>query len=254
MADIIYDSQEIIFKKGDPSEFAYVIKSGEVEILRDYPDNPFRIATLRDNNILGEMGLVDERPRSLTARAVSETRVAKISRDEFIDLLLNQPEEAFQYLRMFFERLRAMNMKVAHGDVGPPEVEKSIEIKDPVVNMIPETASFASVIGSEKLEISEFPFRIGRKSERNEDPMEVNDLAIPDSRPFNVSRNHFSIEKTGEGIFVHDRGSFLGTIVNGRVIGGHHKGAWMQLNSGVNEVIVGSNQSPFKFRVEVATR
>ena len=74
MADIIYSPNEIIFKKGDPSDFAYLIKSGQVEILKDHPENSFRIATLEDGSILGEMGLVDERPRSLTARAVKENK------------------------------------------------------------------------------------------------------------------------------------------------------------------------------------
>lgn len=252
MADTIYNPQEIIFTKGDESNFAYVIKSGEVEILQNYPDNPTRLALLNDGKIFGEMGLVDERPRSLTARAVSETRVTKISRDEFIDMILHRPQEAFDYLRMFFERLRAMNMRVAHIQKIPKT--QTEQAKDFTITLFPKTPATNGVIPSKGMEITRFPFRVGRRSTRNEDPLEVNDLLLPDASPFNVSRNHFSIEKNSEGVFIHDRGSYLGTIVNNTVIGGHHHGAWIELNEGENEVIVGSRQSPFRFRIDVVEK
>ncbi len=252
MADTIYDPQEIIFTKGDPSDFAYVIKSGDVEILDNYPEDPVKLAHLNDGEIFGEMGLVDERPRSLTARAVSETRVSKISRDEFVDLILKKPEESFRYLRMFFERLRAMNTRVAHSDEVPkPKVGKTTDF---TVTLIPKTPSAASVVSQEGTEITSFPFRIGRRSTRNEDPLEINDLVLPDARPFNVSRNHFAIEKNSDGAIIHDRGSYLGTIVNGKSIGGHHRGAWTSLNVGKNEVIVGSQHSPFRFQINVTEK
>jgi CRP-like cAMP-binding protein len=252
MTDTIYEAQELIFTKGDPSEFAYVIKSGQVEILDDYPEKPFRLALLNPGEIFGEMGLVDERPRSLTALALSETRVAKISRDEFIDLILHQPEEAFNYLRMFFERLRAMNMRVAHSDELPKS--KVGKPKEFTIMVLPKNELTATAIAADGLQITRFPFRIGRNSIRNEDPLEINDLLLPDKKPFNVSRNHFSIEKSSEAVYIHDRGSYLGTIVNGKVIGGHHHGAWTTLNEGENEVIAGSSHSPFRFRIDVSAK
>lgn len=253
MADTIYNDQEIIFTKGDPSDFAYVIRSGQVEILQNFPEKPFRLALLSEGEIFGEMGLVDERPRSLTARAIAETRISRISRNEFIDLILHRPEEAFRYLRMFFERLRAMNMRIAHGGGDDEQLKKpdADRAKDPVVRLLPKTSATAGVISSDGIQVTRFPFRVGRRSTRREDPLEVNDLTLPDEGPFNVSRNHFSIEKSDEGIFIHDRGSFLGTIVNGKVIGGHHKGAWTPLNEGENEVVAGSQLSLFRFRIDV---
>lgn len=249
MAETVYDPQEVIFTKGDPSEYAYVIRSGRVEILDNYPDDPIRLALLGNGEIFGEMGLIDERPRSLTARSAAETRVKKVSRDEFVDLILNRPEESFRYLRMFFERLRAMNTRVAHGDEFPkPAASQAPELS---VRMLPKTPSAASTLPAGELEITRFPFRVGRSSTRHEDPLEVNDLTLPDVSPFNVSRNHFSVEKSPDGIYIHDRGSYLGTIVNQTVIGGNHKGALTRLKKGENEVIAGSPHSPFIFRIDV---
>lgn len=249
MAEKIYQASEIIFTKGDPSEFAYWILTGEVEILRDYPESPTRLAVLGAGDILGEMGLIDERPRSLTARTIKKTEVSTLTREEFTDLILNQPREAVKYLSMFFERLRAMNMRAAHGDEFPPPGDsKEVELD---VTIFPLTKMAAEVVDMDGLEIENFPFRIGRESRRRIDPLNVNDLLLPDRAPFNVSQNHFSIQKNHGEIFIHDRGSYLGTSVNGRVIGGNHVGAWTALEEGENEIIVGSIHSPFRFRINV---
>lgn len=251
MADTIYDDREIIFTKGNASEFAYVIRSGGVEILENYPDRPFRLALLGEGDIFGEMGLIDERPRLLTARAVGETRVSRIARDAFVDMVVHQPNEAFRYLRMFFERLRAMNTRVSSG----AEVEhetRSGEQQNISIVVTPASNATAGVVPAEGLAIERFPFRVGRSSTRHEDPLEINDLTLPDARPFNVSRNHFAVETTRDGAFIHDRGSYLGTIVNGKVIGGNHHGAWVELKQGKNLVIAGSDNSPFRFNIDVS--
>jgi len=84
--------------------------------------------------------------------------------------------------------------------------------------------------------------------------MEVNDLQLADTQPFHVSRNHFAIERGPDGVQVRDRGSSVGTIVNGVQIGGHHHVGTVPLAVGENEVVAGSPRSPFRFRVVVALR
>lgn len=250
MAEKIYQPNELIFQKGDPSEFAYIIRSGEIEILRDYPENPVRLAVLNEGDVFGEMGLIDERPRSLTARAVTQTVLATVTRDEFVDLIQNKPNEALKYLRMFFERLRAMNMRATGEKVS---TVSAYSRKETEVTIYPLTQAAASYIPENGYLIGGNIFRIGRSSSRHDDPFEVNDLILKDTHPYNVSRNHFSIEKTADGVIAHDRGSFLGTIVNGQTIGGNHHEAMLLLREGENEIIAGSHHSPYKFRVVVKT-
>jgi hypothetical protein len=253
MAENTYQINEIIFQKGDPSEFAYVIQSGQVEILQNFPAHPTRIALLGQGNIFGEMGLIDERPRSLTARAVTETKLSTVTRDEFIGLLRNRPDEAFRYLRTLFERLRAMNLRVAikaENEI----LSQTPQPKDFFVTLVALTPLTNQALRGQSRTIIEFPFRVGRNSTREEDPLDVNDLQLFDSPPFNVSRNHFAIEKQSDGILIHDRGSYLGTIVNGKPIGGHHHEALMKLENGENEIIVGTLNSPFRFKVIVEER
>ena len=254
MAEKIFQPQEIIFRKGDPSEFAYLIRSGHVEILKDFPENPIRLAVLNVGQILGEMGLVDERPRSLTARAIEETRVTTITRDELVDLLLRNPQEGLRYLRMLFERLRAMNTRVAQQQESTELPSREPAKKEFEIVIVPQTKELSHVLPAEGLKMEREQFRVGRSSSRNEDPLEVNDLSLSDSPPFNVSRNHFVIERKTDGVLIHDRGSYLGTIVNGNAIGGHHQGASIALIEGEKEVIAGSSHSPFRFKVIVQSK
>jgi pSer/pThr/pTyr-binding forkhead associated (FHA) protein len=84
--------------------------------------------------------------------------------------------------------------------------------------------------------------------------MEGNDIQLSDTKPFNVSREHFAIERGPDGVQVRDRGSYVGTIVNGVPIGGYRRVATVPLAVGENEVVAGSPRSPFRFRVVVSVR
>ena len=107
-------------------------------------------------------------------------------------------------------------------------------------------SSTEAVSGGE-MKISNFPFKVGREHESGEvDVFSDNDLYLQDFRPFNVSRNHFLIDKVEGRYIVVDRGSRLGTIVNGRKVD-----VQSVLNKKKNEIIVGSQRSPFVFKLEI---
>jgi pSer/pThr/pTyr-binding forkhead associated (FHA) protein len=118
--------------------------------------------------------------------------------------------------------------------------------------------------GAEKV-IAEFPFRVGRESrkfESRENKASFADKRNPANRPnndlylveeierINVSREHFQIAREGAGFVLEDRGSTLGTIVEGQKVGGDRRGGRVALKEG-DVIIVGASVSPhvYKFRV-----
>src|SRR6478736_2133433 len=116
-------------------------------------------------------------------------------------------------------------------------------------------AAAALFLPAPALRLADLPFRVGRLPVAGEaQPIEVNDLQLSDMTPFNVSRDHFAIERAPDGVQVRDRGSYVGTIVNGVQIGRHHHVATVPLAVGDNEVVAGNPRSPFRFRVVVALR
>ena len=100
--------------------------------------------------------------------------------------------------------------------------------------------------------IQKFPFRIGRKHENPEKGATVfasNDLPIADEKPYQISRNHCSIEREGDHFFVRDRGSSLGTVVNDAAIGLAENSLTQDLRGGENQILLGSDDSQFQFKV-----
>ena len=70
MTEVEFAAGDEIFAEGDPAEDAFVIDSGEVDIVKEVDGEPVVLARLGAGEIFGEMGLVDDKPRSATASVV----------------------------------------------------------------------------------------------------------------------------------------------------------------------------------------
>jgi pSer/pThr/pTyr-binding forkhead associated (FHA) protein len=103
--------------------------------------------------------------------------------------------------------------------------------------------------------IQKFPFRIGRKHDtpgKGATVFASNDLPIADDKPYQISRNHCSIEREGDNFFVRDRGSSLGTVVNEAPIGLAENSLTHDLRGGENQILLGSDDSQFQFKVTLS--
>lgn len=127
------------------------------------------------------------------------------------------------------------------------------------------TPESKTALGGAEVEITAFPFRVGRESRRFETlankakfaekrkstNLPNNDLyLLEDAELLNVSREHFQIAREGAGFVLLDRGSTLGTIVEGMRVGGEQKGGRAALRDG-DVIIVGSSVSEFVFKFRV---
>ncbi len=84
-----------IFKQGDFADSMYFIVSGEVEILLNDPtvgEAKKRIAVLKEGDTFGELGVLNQEPRTADAKALTDVRVYKIHRHDFNKLLPMSPE------------------------------------------------------------------------------------------------------------------------------------------------------------------
>lgn len=100
-----FDDGEILFNEGDRADCAYVIMSGEVEIVADSEGTPFVAGTLGANQLFGELGVLTGAPRSATIRARGELVAMRISDDIFLKLLAENPEVALDVMRQLSEKL-----------------------------------------------------------------------------------------------------------------------------------------------------
>ena len=97
---------EVIFHEGNPSDCAYIIGSGSIEILESSPGGQKVLGILEDNEIFGEMGLIDGLPRSATARALKDSVVYILTPETFDNLIHKNPESLLPIMKILTCRLR----------------------------------------------------------------------------------------------------------------------------------------------------
>lgn len=259
----ICQSGDVIFREGDESTEAYLISSGRVEITLHSEGAGLAVARLGPGDIIGEMGLIANKPRSATATALIPTELEVITEEGFEKDVLQQPSRLRTYLGRLFERLRAMDTlleleRKRHRASADPAVIPTVPPlssgesgSDPVVKLAsvlpnPVTGEIITV------NVDRFPFRIGRAEDKGSLFLQ-NDLSIPDEKPLQVSRHHASIDNGGGKCFVSDLGSRIGTVVNGVKIGGGAGSIVAELKAGDNTVIFGHPvTSPHRYTVNVS--
>lgn len=244
-----FEKGELIFEEGMPGSLAYIINSGEVEVFRTIDGIRVTLATLKENQFFGEMSLIDDRPRSASVAAVTDVEVSVIDSDAFNELFYSNPEKLRAFLKDIFERLRNLDQTVLDMTVGMTAA--SYFGKKVVFSGV--TPGAMSALNNTSVAIDKFPFKIGRKTNRfYRDLFSNNDLYVQDTKPYNISRNHLSIQCYQGKFYIIDRGSSLGTIVNDTRIGGRvQKHEIELLRNRENIVTLGPYESPFKFKVSI---
>ena len=113
MVDKSFTDGEYIFREGESAAYAYVIKSGAVEITKHSTDGEQVLAELTAPTIFGEMALIDGNPRSAGARANVNTVVTEVTAEAFVKYLKQNPDAAVRIMKNISQNLRTSNQLVA---------------------------------------------------------------------------------------------------------------------------------------------
>ncbi len=96
----------IVEERAEAERF-FIIAKGKIEISKRFADGgEFVLGVHSDGEFFGEMGLLDEGPRSATVRAVEATTLLEIRRTDFETLLYKAPLLAYRIMRELATRLR----------------------------------------------------------------------------------------------------------------------------------------------------
>lgn len=107
-----YEAGEVIIRENEVGETAYVIAQGKVEVSKQLDGQKVHLAYLGAGEIFGEMSMIDEKPRSATVTAVTETLVSEIRRDDFFISFQREPKAALELLKVPFDRLRKADARI----------------------------------------------------------------------------------------------------------------------------------------------
>jgi len=100
-----YDAGQVMFNAGDAADAAYIVIEGSVEISVPTPGGPIIVNTLGRNEILGEIAIFGDVPRTATAKALSKLETLKISKELFIKVIRENPDAAIELIKILASRL-----------------------------------------------------------------------------------------------------------------------------------------------------
>ena len=100
---------EVIFKEGDLENCMYKIITGSVGIYANYGKEEEKLLVelkTGEKSFFGEMGMIDEEPRSATAVAVEDAEIAVITSENFAEFFKENPEHIIYIMQNMSNRIR----------------------------------------------------------------------------------------------------------------------------------------------------
>ena len=102
---LTYDAGQVMFNAGDTGDAAYIVIEGSVEISVPTPSGPIVVNTLGRNDIIGEIAIFGDVPRTATAKALGKLETLKISKDLFVKVIRENPDAAIELIKILASRL-----------------------------------------------------------------------------------------------------------------------------------------------------
>jgi CRP/FNR family transcriptional regulator len=101
-----------LFHENDRSRELYIIQSGNIKVYRCVAGKEIELAVLKSGSVLGEMALIDGKPRSASARALEESTVIVIDADTFLEKMRGVPSWFMSIIKMTSSKIRLANKRL----------------------------------------------------------------------------------------------------------------------------------------------
>jgi CRP-like cAMP-binding protein len=104
---------QFVFREGETGDLAFVVKSGQVEIVKQAEGKEISLGIMKEGAMFGEMALIDNMPRMASARAVGgNAALYVISRKQF-EAKLNEANPFIRKLLLILaENVRSASAKI----------------------------------------------------------------------------------------------------------------------------------------------
>lgn len=109
-----YTQGQVLFHMGDEGGNLYIIRKGRVKItIPSSAGEEMILAILASGEILGEISLIDGKPRSATVQAMKETEAMCLYREDFLEVLQGRFDMVLRVLAILAARLRQTDVLLA---------------------------------------------------------------------------------------------------------------------------------------------
>ena len=262
MGEVRFGPGEVVFHEGEPSRTVLLIEEGEVEVAKAAGAGEVLLGTVGPGEFVGEMGVIEGRPRSATVRARgrcgarcwsggSSSSGSAATRGSPSGCCCASPSDCTRPTsgwptrspapRTGRPRRRAGGRRAGRGG-GPAGAVRGLRG--------PGRAGAGRGRRDRPPPVRGRPPAGGGRAR----PGGAVQLELEDAAPYRLSRRHFAVVAGAEGLAVRDDYSTLGTVVNGEAVGEQFPRSEASLRRGENLVVAGGAGSPFAFRLVVSAR
>lgn len=109
----VFRQGEVIFHRDDPGQVLYIVKEGKVKIALTSPDGQeVSLTVFGSGECFGELSILDGEPRSADAIALERVELYALQRQDFVNVVMNQPKIAVQVMKVISQRLRQADQQI----------------------------------------------------------------------------------------------------------------------------------------------
>ncbi|MCE2482890.1 MAG: cyclic nucleotide-binding domain-containing protein [Alphaproteobacteria bacterium] len=102
---LTFQSGQDLCVQGGDGDSAFIIIEGDADVIVDSPNGPLTVAAMGRNDVVGEIAILCDVPRTATVRATTDLTALKISKDLFFRLVTEFPQMAVEIMRVLATRL-----------------------------------------------------------------------------------------------------------------------------------------------------
>jgi CRP-like cAMP-binding protein len=107
-----YADGEIIARQGEVGDCLYVVQEGTVEIVLEDGETEVILRAVGRHEVIGEMAIIEHRPRSATIRARGPARLLTLDKRNFLRRINEDPSLALQMIETMAHRVRDLSDEV----------------------------------------------------------------------------------------------------------------------------------------------
>jgi CRP-like cAMP-binding protein len=104
----VYENGQILFKEGDEGDELFMIVSGKLRVTKVIDGQKRNLAVLSDGDLVGEMAIFENKPRSATVEAIGKAEVLAFNRGNFKMVFQLHPQWTIQLIESFAGRINAV--------------------------------------------------------------------------------------------------------------------------------------------------
>ena len=118
---ITFKPGQNLFQQGEAGDAAFIVIEGLADVLVDTPGGLLKIAQLKRNDIIGEIAILCDVPRTATVCAAENLTALKITKDLFFRMITDFPDMGIEIMRSLAHRLEQTTSQLREARAAAPD-------------------------------------------------------------------------------------------------------------------------------------